>query len=413
MQPDFSFKTLFSVMDVTNTVNMISSNMLNFILSTSNKEDMGKYIQCATSILQQLFTYPSIHTCKVANNSNDVVTSLLKSLLIPVDQYLNFEQAQESRQYLVETLVSISSVSQYRSHFIVPVNDNATGVQILLATAKSIKSELIKTREAALIALTNSTVQNEQSTTRTKNEKCIHLIKCSGGIQILIDLLNMPITPHIASFLYRASKLLRQCLDRSWSKDTRCHDQHVQVMNILIEVITHSLSDDLVSTSSDVANHLACETIGIVAMIDIPPLLDINYFSTLLQCLPEPQDHNGIVTASSICLPPILNHSSLQKYFTTNSSFQANLFRSMIAYIDTSVKNGDGNNTLLDLIFNEFLVEKVVHFLATTSSGHEVAVKNAASLLARLIKMNKLLLEKCRKLRGIEILMALERDGTF
>ena len=105
----------------------------------------------------------------------------------------------------------------------------------------------------------------------------------------------------------------------------------------------------------------------------------------------EPRSQNRIVTASSVCLPPLIEHGTLQCYVTgiERDSFQANVIRAMIAYFDSF-----HSNKIWQSVSTVLAIEKLVSFLANASNEHQTVITNASSLLARIVKGNDILMKK-------------------
>ena len=402
-----SVKILFSIIEANTLISTLSSILLNSTLTQAEggTNEIGDSLRWVSRLLQQLLAYPSISLNNESTNNNKScpVQAIMTSLLVPSNHFCTLKDAQEARRELVETLVSISYFETFRTYFSLPVTRNDTGVQILLAIIRSSKTELICTREMALVALTNSTI-----CTKGTNATIIQSIKNSDGLLILFELTRVPLSLNHLSLIYRTAKLLRRCLDRDWGKDSQFHDQHAHLMRTFTSIVIEASFSGQERGTIEIMNQIAGELIGIIATIDNPPLLDFSYFQNLLICIPEPRSQNGIVTASSVCLPPLIEHGTLQCYVAERDSFQANVIRAMIAYFDSfhSNKIWQSASTVL-------AIEKLVSFLANASNEHQTVITNASSLLARIVKGNDILMKKFRNLRGMEIMLDLGRSGKI
>ena len=319
-------------------------------------------------------------------------------------------ESRETRENLVTALQHLSLVTELRSFFAVPLENNVKGdalsaVVVLMAVTKSCETDTETTREAALACLINATVSSSESEDSTGVKAAI----CScGGVGILMDIItskNGDVYPHSLSL--HASALLACLVSIPIGKQIIGGVSNgVQLGSRFVEIILNNGHCQRSEVKSNLDGRVASNIIRVLADLKPPPTVD-RYFEALLQSLPEPKkDGRGFVTTQSVCLPPDQPTKFAAVHFAAASqTFHCNVLRALISYFDSCPQ--EGNPTLYTT-----LTERLVSLLANHSSFHPVVKKNAAAVLARIMKSSKLEMAKvrCRELRGMEILMDLNRN---
>ena len=334
------------------------------------------------------------------------VATISKALLY----FKGNQKYKEIRSDIVEVIVSFSRIKEMRPFFNMPLHSQGHGkkslccIHILLSLAMSYKSEEQKSRNFALIALTNATVKGNGE--NIGNMK-ISLCQCRA-IPLLFKL-STSVHSSI-SIKSNASELMGRCI--SIPQGMSEFIQYGTSVEKLFTTFSAVLEDNWFH-SKICAEYSKYNGIYIVNLIRIFASInqgkfDDTYYKALISLLPLPKCIAGKVTAKSICQAPQTPvEGSAYELASSDPSFFVNVSKALIIFLDS--KRDDKSF----LLYSKELVKRLICVLSNYSSMHPLFVKNSACILARLIKYDMEIKKYCKELRGIEIMMELEKKGTI
>ena len=159
---------------------------------------------------------------------------------------------------------------------------------------------------------------------------------------------------------------------------------------------------------------IAADFVRCLAAFKSPPSGVDGYVLGLVHMLPEPQTdgrEKNIINAYSVCMPPTHpTPGSPSSCCRSDSTVLANACKALITYLDSgsvlSVLNCGGMERIVCLLANS-------GGIGGGEAARSNARKNAGSVLARLVKGNAKAMERCRELRGMEILVELGKTGKL
>lgn len=343
------------------------------------------------------------------NDRFNVLGSFILPLALSLEDMLVIPGKGRSR--LLDCVLQFSIIEELRHLFVVPLSDKKrshswTPIFVLVDIIKSFQTETIDNREAALACLANVTliskVSNESA--EAANEIC----SC-GGHEVLFDIVA-------SSDENRNPDLLRVHASTTLSRLVSRVGKHVlanksnattQLASIFVSLVRNKERYAESPEKKSQGRKIAANLIRIIAEVKVNPHVE-GFFESLVLLLPEPnKDTNGIVTARSVCQKPDLSDGAACAYAPISQSFLCSILASLVNYADY---DGQKEELKIDVI----LVEKLVCILANYRSFHRTVAKSAAALLARITKSTLInAAARCRELRGIQIMLDLNRGGLI
>ena len=311
--------------------------------------------------------------------------------------------AMTTRKKIMESLHNLYLFKDFR-----PTMLSKMETHILLTTATECKSEIEITRERAITILILALAKpnnNQMHLQKFHNEfsalggtkmifsicvssddkvaslliicRALTLLECINKVKIDGNILDL--NDHEVQFLCQILKT--SVADQSWIKSTNiCKDAYnpkivADIVSLLVRLIAKSKSSAIFESCS---------------------------VTFMLRLLPTPREEvERKVTAKSICQLPVQPVvGSAHALACLDPTFLCNVLYICLmpgakVQIERIIKDGA----------NE-AIERLVCFLANSGRYSKVSVKNAASILARLVH-DPQIRERCRELRGMEILKAL------
>ena len=364
-----------------------------------------------------------------------IVKCLTSSVQMPCDRNKStlFERSQ-MRKSIIKALLALSTIDEARKYFIRTTNT----IRILLAISTSFKSEFELTREMALITLNNiSAPMNEERSHINAREDIV----ANGGIDIITTLsTNVSESPMVK---HRSSSLLSRLVLSSSSLPSQTKldgNMRNKIRNEFLILTSHSkwtvasdstIAESIARTASHLLNvfivsageeeqkkhHQQQQEKVACGFSSLPPSSSVIDVPVIVQLLPKPKRNSkGLIDCHSVCLPPEKAPDNTPRSFATTyiPAFHANLLKLLIHYMDVSpachkhVLDANGIEYLVCLIANS----------GRSNSGYNchqnaTITKNASFALARLVKANKFAKDRCRELRGMEILTELGKAGRI
>ena len=436
----------------------ISSSVLSIISSSAN-------------IIAVVAACPKLKTKvllkHLSNKNKDLVKHLISCITISSGESLAIERSL-MRESILKALHVLSAVDEIRPYFSPQERNNKESASIivrtLLAIASSFKSELEITRETSLIVLTNISTPIKSDDTKI----CYHIsqdIVDHGGIEILMNLCCTGEIKRLA-IKHRSSGLLsRLVLSSSSSSSSSSVVSLISkeaANKIWNEFIRVTSSPEFLTSTQSSSSQSRHDTAAISSIsnnllrISIQSVHNIEWSSrgignahTIISLLPKPRTNSrGLVDSSSVCLPPqqltrriaaetasaqnIINNDNSAR---TSTSFHTNLLKLLIDYLDVLpdhhyqyVVDAHGIECLICLLANSnhsgSSTSKSNNNTSSSGSSNNISnshehgdntsmMKNAASVLARLVKFSDFAMKRCRELRGMEILMDLGKAGRI
>jgi len=328
-----------------------------------------------------------------------------------------------------------------------------------------------------------SSSTNINEAVNVNNDVIIEVCRC-GGMKLLVDLCSssMPSPAQYRhkkeeiskalhsisrwSIKYRATALLRRCISIPVGLNMLKNNKDametllLEYQTVVLDKAWDSSSEASLSSSlpsSDSESHRACgnntavsragfaaDLVQIIATItanveakqhnyfgfegkeDGSKSRILSYGASLVCVLPRCKtDSKGCITASNVCqLPERPTAGSAYDIAWSSSSFQCNVLRMMIAYMDSDTANdcispnqNQQQHTARQKLFELGAVERLVCLMANHSSLHPSVTKNASIALAKLISASSKCgylpdqaMSRCRELRGMEILTHLTKN---
>jgi hypothetical protein len=326
-----------------------------------------------------------------------------------------FEELLVTKHSIVRALVLISTIPSMRVCFASMLyetsrekdkarssNSSTTGILFFLSVSPLESPQI---RKLSFRAISNSLVSTgvKLGSDMEHARKIVDEIQKYGGIDILVNLI-----------LHDGCPEVKQCsaslLDKMFSsnKGLKLADRQVNSLFVaLVETFTETAVRNapsntcLVSLLSSLTNLASRKSHQIQWNgHTIAPIL--------VKLLPTPHENEeGSITAASVCLPPKKSDTESVAVLRSSQAFLANLLKIVISYIDAGIENG--NN-----LVKEGAIESLICLLANSSRQHRFVTKNAATALAKLSRLkNPLAVKRCRELRGIEILIALNQSNRI
>lgn len=347
-------------------------------------------------------------SCSCFTGKRNAVTTLTKNMTVanPMKSTkISSLHLSNMRKSIVSTLLVFSATEDTRECFFEDGHDIGKVCSVLLALSSSFKSEIETTREMALMALTNL-----MTPINGKSNLCIRvgeLIAARGGLETLVQLCcseesSSMIKERASAGLSRlislsSVKLNAEAANKVWA----------EFMNITSQRNwTSTATDSAVSKSTS----KAASNLLKVAIASTGHILwsDCKNVQAIMKLLPKPRiNSRGVVDSQSVCQPPEkAPKGSAMSFAYTTPSFCANLLKLIIHYLDVHpnhhhfVMEADG-------------IEYLVSLLANSDHHHEAVTKNAATALARLVKTDSMAKQRCRDLRGMQILLELGQSGRI
>jgi hypothetical protein len=344
---------------------------------------------------------------KNSDGTNDLIECLLSSVQMKGEKNKSCTvERSEMRRSILESLLAFSAIDEIREHYLYRQNDkNSTDiVQVLLALSNSFKSEFEITREMALLTLTNILIPIKKYIDIQNH--IVGDIVAYGGIGILTHLCTNGMSS--LSVKHRSSGLLSRLV---LSPVTRLNEKDTnKIWKEFLSITSHkywtNVSDTISSQSTtSTANNLLKLLISSAHFIKWSGTNDVH---TIVKLLPKPRTNTkGEVDSQSVCQPPDQpKKGSAMAFASKTHTFHANLSKLLICYLDSSLDN-------FKYLIEAQGIEYIVCLIANSCNQHPITTKNAASVLARLVKGSEVGKQRCRDLRGMEILIELGKAGRI
>ena len=383
---------------------------------------------------------------KMNNDENSPVAytaHLLVILLKKSNKKDNFNsQVNNWKELILHYMMNLAAITYLRPYFtkkllITQIQSNESiqtpsPMIVLLALIKSFHSETESCRLLAMKVLQNLVLECNEN-----QNVLIHL----GGVGTLLNICTsdhaLLSTSPIKS---KACALLCHCITNGESKKYAMEaflsypDAFKKLMTSFTKIVLHpSFTNNALSkTKNDMeyTNYAAlCSHIihmlasmkseeCIKSMTNDTTLVN-EFINAILQILPSPKiNGRGIVDSKSICLPPDSPPKGSQyEIACRRSSFMIHVLKSLIQCLDACIALNLSKHPVKPAILNTqicmIFVEKMVCLLANVSHYHAFTIRNAAKCLARVTKHWEDCSKHCRKLRGMEILLELGRNGMI
>ena len=346
-------------------------------------------------------------------------------------------EVMEAREMLVGSLVAFSTIPKFREYFtrLLKIEKNGSSIKeftnavgVLLAISQSPKTDTETCRVSSLIALFNATIVSSPNKSNNKvkdarkkdstHKDVVNAIQQCNGINTLVALCTSDENTHSNtpwSVMQRASSLLSRCVSclheyGSSQLKKLSIDNRVVAIEAFVKMNLKKPWNNFAegNETRSLIMEISANLIRVIASdpLDLPTgYALVNYVRALIESLPSPAtSERGKVTASSVCLPPKVEVGSFYEFAILSTTFQGNIIKALIACIDKS-------EFIDEEILHEDIIEKLLCVIANSSRMHKLAVKNAASAVARIVKRNEAAMARCRELRGIEMIVALGKSG--
>ncbi len=343
------------------------------------------------------------------NDRFNVLGSIILPLALSLENMLVIPG--KGRSMLLDCVLKFSIIEELRDLFVIPLSDTKrshswTPVFVLVEIIKSFQTETIDNREAALACLANVTLISKISKESAEAAKEICLC---GGPEVLFNIVASSdenrnpdlLKVHASSILSRlVSTIGKHALANTSNAPT-------QLASIFVSLVRKNerYAESLEKKSR--GRKIAANLIRIIAEVKVNPKVE-GFIESLILLLPEPnKDTNGAVTARSVCQKPDLSDGASCANEPISQSFLCSILASLVNYVDY---DGHKEELKIDVI----LVEKLVCILANYINFHRSVAKSAAVLLARITKSSlKNAVARCRELRGVQIMLDLNRGGLI
>lgn len=402
----------------TKLIKNISNFLVELFLSREFEEHQEHGAEIITDIIMTL-TKTEDHSVRLSSLILKAIrndgNNLLKAFALPLA--LSFENmlaiSGKVRSSLLAAMHRLSIIEELRHLFVMQLGVNTRGlplsaVFVLKGIIKRFQTESKATREAALACLVNITAPFDlvENSTSISREICI-----SEGLEFLFDIVVSKDENKDPLLLrMHASTVLARIVSTPIGKQKLVDIKHSTTQLALI-FVTMAMKNENHIECSDRKNQeraIAANLVKIVAEMKVNPQVD-GFTETLVLSLPAPKRHtNGLVTAQSVCQKPDLCNNTTFAIDFISQSFLCSVLATLINYMDTYEQEDEQN---LDIM----LVERLICLLANHGSFHRSAIKSAAALLARTMKSPrfKKASARCRELRGMQILIDLNRDNII
>eukprot|EP00814_Leptocylindrus_danicus_P000453 CAMPEP_0116015884 /NCGR_PEP_ID=MMETSP0321-20121206/7123_1 /TAXON_ID=163516 /ORGANISM="Leptocylindrus danicus var. danicus, Strain B650" /LENGTH=965 /DNA_ID=CAMNT_0003485781 /DNA_START=320 /DNA_END=3217 /DNA_ORIENTATION=- len=385
------------------------------------------------STAEKSFTIKASDEDKFIPTQHPIGSILTMLATPPGSQLFPSNGIEEAREMLVQTLVVFSTIPTFREYFTRflkiekdgPTSKVVASVAgVLLAIAQSPKTDTEACRVLSLIALFNATIvfdSNKSGHIDATYIGVVNAIQECHGITALVALSCGDIRSegnNSWAVIQRAASLLSRCIsclhgDGS-PRFNLCVENRLIVIEAYVKIISQKLWNNFTGKANEVRTSIMETSVSLILVIASGPLNNlpkgyalVNFAKALTESLPSPATNEaGKVTASSVCLPPKALDGSFYEFALSSSTFQGNIIKILIACID-------GSDFIDMRILDECIIEKLVCIVANSSRMHNLAVRNAAFALARIVKRNEDAMTRCRELRGIEMLIALGKSGDI
>ena len=310
------------------------------------------------------------------------------------------------------------------------VNDEY--INILFEIIRGFDSNLVELSEIALMILINITLRCHQESdkhayvknTQINCHKFIVGLTNRGLVSTLVTLCTPSETKVPMVIRYRASSLLDILVTKCKNLNQNSNKEKYED---LIPCIAKSLSCHLsrlcngekivwsspldalnnarfVSNLGRILAHYPKETNK--WMKDNP-----NVLKSYICSIPLPYtDKYGKITRVTICRKPAQFEEQSPLYIAlSNTSFLCNILKIIISFLQLSE-----NHWIVSTIIECLGIERLICLLVNSSGLHTSVIKNASIILAHLINGGgPSVKERCRELRGLEIMLQLTRDGVI
>eukprot|EP00816_Leptocylindrus_hargravesii_P008173 CAMPEP_0196805640 /NCGR_PEP_ID=MMETSP1362-20130617/5430_1 /TAXON_ID=163516 /ORGANISM="Leptocylindrus danicus, Strain CCMP1856" /LENGTH=965 /DNA_ID=CAMNT_0042178681 /DNA_START=200 /DNA_END=3097 /DNA_ORIENTATION=+ len=385
------------------------------------------------STLEKFFAMKASDEDKFIPTQHPIGSILTMLATSPSSQLFPSNDIEEAREMLLQTLVVFSTIPTFREYFtrfLKIEKDGSTSkvvasvAGVLLAIAQSPKSETEACRVLSLIALFNATIvfgSDKSGHANATYNGVVNAIQECHGITALVALSCGDIRSegnNSWAVIQRAASLLSRCISCLHGDESPrfnlCAENRLIVIEAYVKVISQKLWNNFTAEANEVRTSIMETCASLILVIASGPLDNlpkgcalVDFAKALTESLPSPATNEaGKATAASVCLPPKALDGSFYEFALSSSTFQGNVIKVLIACIDES--------DFLDVkILDECIIEKLVCIVANSSRMHNLAVRNAAFALARIVKRNEDAMTRCRELRGIEMLVALGKSGDI
>lgn len=310
----------------------------------------------------------------------------------------------EMRTSIIKAVFHLTTVYNTRKLFEV---DAEKTYGILLEFTLNNRFETGATQEMALISLTNLVNSiNEKSTIYNVISKAIH---------------DRDLLPKLIKTYNDRSYTFLSCLV---SKSiVELNSEHTNKIWEMFKFVAENMQNEFIPKSSmpdgtiiahpeDAKSHSTIASN--LLKITVVSVRHVNWSRNhvdavvIINLLPTPRTNaRGLIDSQSVCQPPEKPSKDTPIAFAYKTSiFCANLLNLLIQYLDAQPEHHQ-------FIFSEGGVERLVSLLANSDQYHEKVTKNAATALARLVKNSDVAMQRCRELRGMEILLELGQLGRI
>jgi len=318
------------------------------------------------------------------------------------------------RASVLRALLSLSATAAGRPAFYSSIVSSSGGdevgsiISILVALAKTSESDTESSREMALMIVANLLTPIDDSAQHSKSVNAIvKEMQRYGFVDDLLKLCTSEDTPIIVK--HRCIAVVDRLL---CTKSVGLDEDAVNSLwrEFIRAVTDEHWSNDSEDTLTDSLASIALHLVKIVGTgVKKVSWTHPKCAITLVNLLPTPQvGPKGPFTAESVCLPPRKGTAgSAYAKAASKPSFHANVLKIMISFLDACPDH-------VTSIVKEGGIERLVCILANSSRQHQTITNNAASALARLAKSGgPEVKQRCRDLRGMEILLALGQSGKI
>lgn len=276
----------------------------------------------------------------------------------------NETAAKECRQSLVGVLANMALVDSMRSRFI------GEPVRALLGVCKG--NNTAATWAFALAGLMNACLEPSMAV----REDLFKAGACGVMLSVLSanDTLRKRLPPEIWS---RSAGLLSRLVAQPTARDYMSQPDKAGIVSGAL----------LNSQDQAEKEHLVRVLAGVVGGSNARVLLHQDLVRALTRLLPQPRTDGNIVTAESVCLPPTHKLSE---------SYAVSVTKCLIHAVD---------GPWCEVVCEEQGAERLVSLLANSNDGP--VRKNAAIVIAKLVKRGGKVADRIRALRGMEMIVQL------
>lgn len=368
---------------------------------------MSRITSSSSEIITKMATCKVLQKCILQENKyntskTNLVECLFASIKTSVDRTKSdVNEGKKTRKGIMEALLALSALHDMRNCF----GSACHSIQVLLALSNSSKSELDITREIALIIMVN--LASSSQVIDSTYDFGRNIIVCNG-LDILMTLCcnnpreSLGIKRRASTLLSRLVISSKESLEKGRRKIIWTEFSNITSHNNWMSSTEQTIAESTVS----IADNLLRIYISSVEKRYQYEEVDVN---VIMELLPKPRKNSsGEIDRYSVCQSPEAAPKDSAMSFASmkSSTFHANLLKLLIHYTDSDQSH-------IHILIESKAIETLVCLLANSSNYHNAITKNASLVLARLVKGSDLAKQRCRDIRGLEILVELGKTGRI